>query len=749
MMLGVPASATAAVDLEGPRRTQVRNSLLGNGFHIPSIMCILSLLVCLCDAKPRLLQPSPDWELRARLHHTVWEPGFLESLPDLLGPEDVVRDMRSQFPRIPVPDSVWHDVSRRLHSCNLLLPQAFTAFARGRGLQWDVLPPHALSARDRTRVFAGNGGQRFSSESARGLDFVLPPGLGKHDHMRHAAELPSPFAPRPWPEVDVAFVAESIRVWRHDLPLLASRQRHVLRTLCVAVKPLLLVLDKFRCESSKRVASLKNPAFLACITALLRWPDFQQAEQFVLGFPIVGSLDHSGVFRHVSCGGDDFEDPESWLTREGICAVDSLLQKGPPRDHALILEVTLQEVDKGFCSALMTRQEVDNLFGRGRWRPLERFVIHQADKSRVIDNARRTGHNCHTDMPETIHTVSVDFVACCIRDVLRCLEPSQHSARPVLPEWLDVRVGTDDLPDAYRGHPVAAEHLRFSIVRMASCMCAAYFDDELSVEFLRDADVSQAKVRDRLDDVTQAREMSRDEAGKLRGDLQWLFSTCTGYSAKYAGPLLTRFQTGSSPLLSEADVLVLQSLRTLALTAAPREIRVWGKSSPCTLVYTDASFESSELRLGWIIFLPPPWRPHGGTCVVPDHVVQQWIPRKQQIYLGETLCALVLLLLYPGHFRDTDCLWFIDNQASLVACISGGSREQDVHEVAHMSAILRSRLGMRIWFEWVDSDSNPSDGLSRDGLCDVWSQAQDWHLEEVPFPVAAERHRLQADLLLE
>ena len=100
MMLGVPASATTAVDLEGPRRTQVRNSPLGNGFHIPSIMCILSLLVCLCDAKPRLLQPSPDWELRARLHHTVWEPKFLESFPDLLGPEDVARDMRSQFPRV-------------------------------------------------------------------------------------------------------------------------------------------------------------------------------------------------------------------------------------------------------------------------------------------------------------------------------------------------------------------------------------------------------------------------------------------------------------------------------------------------------------------------------------------------------------------------------------------------------------------------------------------------------------------------
>ena len=41
-------------------------------------------------------------------------------------------------------------------------------------------------------------------------------------------------------------------------------------------------------------------------------------------------------------------------------------------------------------------------------------------------------------------------------------------------------------------------------------------------------------------------------------------------------------------------------------------------------------------------------------------------------------------------------------------------------------------LGARMWVEWIDSDSNPSDGLSRDGLDDQWALNQDWELEVAP-----------------
>ena len=155
-------------------------------------------------------------------------------------------------------------------------------------------------------------------------------------------------------------------------------------------------------------------------------------------------------------------------------------------------------------------------------------------KQRVIDNARKTGHNEHTNMLETIDTVSVDFVASCAHDALLGLFPNCNDLVPPSCDWLLMRLGTDDLPDAYRGHPVQEDHLRDSVVaawlpgsgwrftvlwglayglealeaavvafnrlpllgvaacrRMTSSFAASYFDDELSLEFVRDADISQ------------------------------------------------------------------------------------------------------------------------------------------------------------------------------------------------------------------------------------------------------------------
>ena len=51
----------------------------------------------------------------------------------------------------------------------------------------------------------------------------------------------------------------------------------------------------------------------------------------------------------------------------------------------------------------------------------------------------------------------IDFVASCVRDAFGCLRDKGiriHEAA-----WLGVRIGADDLQDAYRGHPVAERHL--------------------------------------------------------------------------------------------------------------------------------------------------------------------------------------------------------------------------------------------------------------------------------------------------
>ena len=52
--------------------------------------------------------------------------------------------------------------------------------------------------------------------------------------------------------------------------------------------------------------------------------------------------------------------------------------------------------------------------------------------------------------------------------------------------------------------------------------------------------------------------------------------------------------------------------------------------------------------------------------------------------------------------------------------------------IAYATATLRTRLSFRCWFEWVDSDSNPSDG--RVGLQCEFIASQGWSAEEFALP---------------
>ena len=416
----------------------------------------------------------------------------------------------------------------------------------------------------------------------------------------------------------------------------------------------------------------------------MRWPDTKQGKHLVTGYPIVGEVEPSGVFRTISQPGK--LPIHTWLGAPAEEAVDKIVRSSPPLHAAEILAVTKEEQAKKFCSPFMTSMELDDRF----------LIVQGCGKRRVIDNGRKTGHNEHTFMSETISTTSVDFIASTARMVSQVLfgtETFPHECPP----WLQQRIGTDDLPDAYRGLPVCEDHLRFSIVavhvsglgwrftilwglayglesavvafnrfpqlgvaitrRCAMGFAAAYFDDELSVEFIKDIDVTQRglqlvfslmgappqpsksfpptcnrhylgtsvhtgdtfvdgfirfqpksttmwKVQRRLQEAQLSKSLDRDTAGKLRGDINWLWSMCAGYVGKLAGPLLTEKQATSDAALDPLQLWTLQLLEEIISQADPRDVAVTGPSKIPVVVYSDASFEEGILRLGWVIFHP-------------------------------------------------------------------------------------------------------------------------------------------------
>ena len=158
-------------------------------------------------------------------------------------------------------------------------------------------------------------------------------------------------------------------------------------------------------------------------------------------------------------------------------------------------------------------------------------------------------------------------------------------------------------------------------------MSAAYFDDELSLEFIANEEVSRKglltvfkllgsppqvlksfapgpnrhylgtsvhvgdaslcssvrfqpkfltlqKVLGILDSVLESGRLERESAGKLRGDLQWFFSMVSGQACRFAAPLLRKYPHSDCAVLDSPAISVLETLRRLVVLAEPRSIDI-------------------------------------------------------------------------------------------------------------------------------------------------------------------------------
>ena len=107
--------------------------------------------------------------------------------------------------------------------------------------------------------------------------------------------------------------------------------------------------------------------------------------------------------------------------------------------------------------------------------------------------------------------------------------------------------------------------------------------------------------------------------------------------------------------------------------------------------------------------------------------------------------------LLQREVLQRDVLIFVDNEAAVSALIRGASRVADAAQLSELFHALLLKLAARAWVEWVDSDSNPADGLSRRGLQDPWTMQQDFilrHVDTTAFPPVVVDMFLFADACL-
>ena len=110
----------------------------------------------------------------------------------------------------------------------------------------------------RALAMAGCGVQRAPGDSKRGLDHLLPPGLGRRQHVDQALRMPSPFSQQTPMDDDLNFAAELMGVFGPRAQAWRERQRGSLRRILGAMEPIRAALLPRRSSTSLAVAASRD-----------------------------------------------------------------------------------------------------------------------------------------------------------------------------------------------------------------------------------------------------------------------------------------------------------------------------------------------------------------------------------------------------------------------------------------------------------------------------------------------------------
>ena len=129
----------------------------------------------------------------------------------------------------------------------------------------------------------------------------------------------------------------------------------------------------------------------------------------------------------------------------------------------------------------------------------------------------------------------------------------------------------------------------------------------------------------------------------------------------------------------------------------------------------------------------PGGQPIAADVQVPQAIRELWAAQKQlseflDITEIEAIGPLVILHNWGAWLKDSLWLHFIDNNGALSSLVKGSSSVNQLDLIVGETWRLIAELQVLVWFDRVDSKSNPIDGVSRG-----WFEGP-WVMQDVVFP---------------
>ena len=241
----------------------------------------------------------------------------------------------------------------------------YREYFHNKGEYNDVMPPAFDQLESRPGVEKSLGLQLGAIHSRYHTGQIVEPGSGKESHFREACRLADlgdfPTVSLMESEPDVVFAADQAvnRVVQGVTPQVTKDELKKLHQRCKRLDNCLR--DKME-PQVRQVAGDMNIGFIAMLIIAMRWPDRKLPFSLLHGFTIVGDIEESGVFkpRH-----DDppVGDPQQ-LLEDHDANLRAWFSGRPPAEHRFMVEECEKDRKAGFGSDLLTRAQVDRMFGR-------------------------------------------------------------------------------------------------------------------------------------------------------------------------------------------------------------------------------------------------------------------------------------------------------------------------------------------------------------------------------------------------
>ena len=214
------------------------------------------------------------------------------------------------------------------------------------------------------------------------------------------------------------------------------------------------------------------------------------------------------------------------------------------------------------------------------------------------------------------------------------------------------------------------------------------------------------------------------ELASLIGKLQFTVSSCYGRFGRAAiqAMIVSDGDATEGTLLHESLLFFADCICTLRGKTRRLGTQM---SRELVLVWSDAMYTQRadaivmqdvighETGLGYIAYDTKSAKRSAARCTCPQEILRAMQLKKTYIGQLELLAMLLPYWTEPELFAGKDVIHFVDNTSAIYCAIKDYSKSPDSARIVHCLHAVLVAFDVTVWFEYVPSKENISDGPSR------------------------------------